>query len=350
LQAEKEEEEAEKERAWMREAVGEARRAAAEGEVPVGAVMVLGDDVIVARAHNLSEASNDPTAHAEMLCIRAACSHLAHWRRLQECTLYVTLEPCPMCAGAILQARVGRLVWGAPNPLLGADGSWVSLFPTRSTARRSSSQPVQPGGHSRGGRSGRRRRRGTRWRRGDEEQGGEEGSALGALAESAEGIVEEPGEEGGPYVIQERKDGMTRIEVVMKSNDRAGGWERAQGEECVGSKGVERGNDSADDGSGDEKSTGCVCVEHGRWEEAGGNELVMEEEARVCDDASVGEGGRVHPFHPDVRVTSGVLQEECAQVMRAFFRERRRQQADARRQHKEREGAAGISSGLELLP
>jgi tRNA(Arg) A34 adenosine deaminase TadA len=70
------------------------------------------------------EAQADPTAHAEMLCIRSAAAKLGGWRLL-DATLYVTLEPCPMCAGAILQARIGQLVWGARNSLLGADGSWI---------------------------------------------------------------------------------------------------------------------------------------------------------------------------------------------------------------------------------
>ncbi|KAF3780934.1 tRNA adenine-34 [Nymphaea thermarum] len=108
---------------FMREAIAEARKAADIWEVPVGAVLVQ-DGKIIARGHNLVEDLRDSTAHAEMLCIRGASRMLRTWR-LAETTLYVTLEPCPMCAGAILQARIGTLVWGAPNKLLGADGSWV---------------------------------------------------------------------------------------------------------------------------------------------------------------------------------------------------------------------------------
>ena len=92
-------------------------QAAVSGEVPVGAVVVL-DGQVIARTHNAVEATSQPTAHAEMLCIQAAASLTGRWRLL-EATLYVTLEPCPMCAGAALQARLGTLVFGAPNPLLG---------------------------------------------------------------------------------------------------------------------------------------------------------------------------------------------------------------------------------------
>ncbi|KAJ8445394.1 hypothetical protein Cgig2_010752 [Carnegiea gigantea] len=112
---------------FMREALVEAKKAADSWEVPVGAILVQNGNVI-ARGYNLVEELRDSTAHAEMICIREASNFLRTWR-LSETTLYVTLEPCPMCAGAILQARVGTLVWGAPNRLLGADGSWIRLFP-----------------------------------------------------------------------------------------------------------------------------------------------------------------------------------------------------------------------------
>ena len=106
---------------WMREALIEADLAAAEGEMPVGCVIVK-DGRIVARAHNGCERLRDATAHAELLAIRAASRALGDWR-LSECTLYCTLEPCPMCAGAIVQARVGRLVYGAADPGQGCAGS-----------------------------------------------------------------------------------------------------------------------------------------------------------------------------------------------------------------------------------
>ncbi|CAM8886002.1 unnamed protein product [Rhodiola kirilowii] len=112
---------------FMREALVEAQKAADNWEVPVGAVLVQ-HGKIIARGCNLVEELRDSTAHAEMICIRDASNALRTWR-LSETTLYVTLEPCAMCAGAILQARVTTLVWGAPNKLLGADGSWIRLFP-----------------------------------------------------------------------------------------------------------------------------------------------------------------------------------------------------------------------------
>ncbi|KAF8108252.1 hypothetical protein N665_0112s0009 [Sinapis alba] len=112
---------------FMKEALIEAKKAADMWEVPVGAVLVH-DGKIIARGFNLVEDLRDSTAHAEMICIREGSKALRSWR-LADTTLYVTLEPCPMCAGAILQARVNTLVWGAPNKLLGADGSWIRLFP-----------------------------------------------------------------------------------------------------------------------------------------------------------------------------------------------------------------------------
>ncbi|CAN0876631.1 tRNA(adenine(34)) deaminase, chloroplastic [Linum grandiflorum] len=112
---------------FMREALLEAKKAADTWEVPVGAVLVQHGNII-ARGYNLVEELRDSTAHAEMICIREASNQLRSWR-LADTTLYVTLEPCPMCAGAILQARIDTVVWGAPNKLLGADGSWVRLFP-----------------------------------------------------------------------------------------------------------------------------------------------------------------------------------------------------------------------------
>ena len=125
---------------YMREALREAEAAYEAGEVPVGAVLVKGmscsceregepavqriaadsiAETIVARAHNLRETTHDATAHAEVLAIRAACARLGRWR-LADCTLYVTLEPCPMCAGAIVMSRLGRVVYGAVDSRAGA--------------------------------------------------------------------------------------------------------------------------------------------------------------------------------------------------------------------------------------
>ena len=106
---------------FMREALAEARLAAGAGEMPVGCVIAL-DGKIIARAHNECEARRDATAHAELLAIRRASAATGDWR-LNRCTLFVTLEPCPMCAGAIMQGRVGRLVYGAADPGQGCAGS-----------------------------------------------------------------------------------------------------------------------------------------------------------------------------------------------------------------------------------
>jgi len=103
--------------AMMRRALALAARAAAAGEVPVGAVVYRGTQVL-AEAHNLREAEQDPTAHAEVIALREAARRLGSWR-LEGCTLAVTLEPCPMCAGALVNARVPRLVYGAADPKMG---------------------------------------------------------------------------------------------------------------------------------------------------------------------------------------------------------------------------------------
>ena len=109
----------------MQMALTEARAAADEGETPIGAVLTCGERVI-ATAHNQKEMLNDVSAHAEIKVLRLAGGAKGDWR-LSDCTLYVTLEPCPMCTGAILAARVGRVVYGAKNPIAGAMGSVVDL-------------------------------------------------------------------------------------------------------------------------------------------------------------------------------------------------------------------------------
>lgn len=105
----------------MREALAEAVKAEGMGEVPIGAVIVH-DGQIIGRGHNLRETSNDPTTHAEMVAIRQAAEKIGHWRLL-DCTLYVTLEPCVMCMGAIILARIPQLVYACRDPRAGAVGS-----------------------------------------------------------------------------------------------------------------------------------------------------------------------------------------------------------------------------------
>jgi tRNA(adenine34) deaminase len=111
---------------FMQEALKEAQRAFEVDEVPIGAVIVK-DDEVLARAHNLREKLNDPTAHAELISIKSASAKLNSWRLL-DTTLYVTLEPCPMCAGAIVLARIKRVVFGAIDPKAGAAGTLMNLL------------------------------------------------------------------------------------------------------------------------------------------------------------------------------------------------------------------------------
>ena len=110
---------------WMAEALSLAKDAGARGEVPVGAIVVC-DNVIVGRGGNAPIAASDPTAHAEITALREAAATLRNYR-LPGCSLYVTLEPCPMCVGAILHARLARLVFGARDPKTGACGSVIDI-------------------------------------------------------------------------------------------------------------------------------------------------------------------------------------------------------------------------------
>jgi tRNA(adenine34) deaminase len=124
----------------MRLAIGEAQIAAQAGDVPVGAVIVV-DGIVVARGHNEREKQNDPTAHAELIAIREAARKLDSWR-MESATVFVTLEPCPMCAGALVAARVGGLVFGATDPKAGACGSLYNLC---ADPRLNHELPVTPG-------------------------------------------------------------------------------------------------------------------------------------------------------------------------------------------------------------
>ena len=111
---------------FMMESLKEAEKAFAKSEVPVGAVVVK-DGEIIARGHNLRETQQDPTAHAEMIAIKESALRLGRWR-LTDCTIYVTLEPCAMCAGAMVLARIQRLVYGASDPKAGAVGSLMNIL------------------------------------------------------------------------------------------------------------------------------------------------------------------------------------------------------------------------------
>ena len=111
---------------FMEEAIKEAEKAAALGEVPIGAVVVR-DGEIVGRGHNLRELEHDPTAHAEIYAMRDAGKNTGGWR-LENCTLYVTMEPCPMCCGAMINSRIDTVVFGATEPKFGSAGSQLNLL------------------------------------------------------------------------------------------------------------------------------------------------------------------------------------------------------------------------------
>lgn len=111
---------------WMNEAIQEAHKAEILGEVPIGAIIVRNDEII-GRGHNLREINVDPTAHAEMIAIKQASEYLGAWRLL-ECRLYVTLEPCPMCSGAIVQSRIPQLIYGTTDPKAGCAGTLMNLL------------------------------------------------------------------------------------------------------------------------------------------------------------------------------------------------------------------------------
>jgi tRNA(adenine34) deaminase len=119
---------------WMKAALKEADKAALQGEVPVGAVVVLADKII-AKAHNLSEQKNNFLAHAENLALQKAMKKLGRWD-IQEAELYVTLEPCAMCAGAIILSRVKRVIYGARDPKAGADGSALNVLQDKKINKR----------------------------------------------------------------------------------------------------------------------------------------------------------------------------------------------------------------------
>jgi len=111
---------------WMKEAIAEAKKAERLGEVPIGAVVVK-EGVIIGRGHNLRETQHNPVSHAEIIAIQQASQALNAWRLL-DCTLYVTLEPCPMCAGAIVQSRIKRVVYGTSDPKAGCAGTLMNLL------------------------------------------------------------------------------------------------------------------------------------------------------------------------------------------------------------------------------
>ncbi|MFD2761373.1 tRNA adenosine(34) deaminase TadA [Lentibacillus juripiscarius] len=111
---------------YMMEAIRQANKAKAMNEVPIGAIIVH-DENVIAAGYNVRETSQTTLSHAELIAIKKANQAIGSWR-LEDCTLYVTLEPCPMCAGAILQSRIGRVVYGAPDPKAGCAGTLMNLL------------------------------------------------------------------------------------------------------------------------------------------------------------------------------------------------------------------------------
>lgn len=212
---------------YMTMAVEQAREAYAAGEVPVGAILVdESSGQVVARARNRTEEDCDPTSHAEMACIRHASKALGRWRLL-DCALYVTLEPCPMCAGAILQSRLGTVVYGAPNKLLGADGSWIQML----RGGQSSALSVDDDG----------------W------QGKQSNHTIGCTVHCKEELTQSQAYQ---------QFNATDFDSNLENNQ----------------------NESGPISATDIKS---------------------------------------HPFHPNINVRRGVLEEECAHLMRMFFKQRR---------------------------
>lgn len=231
---------------YMRMALEEARRAFDAGEVPVGAVLVGPDGDVAAAAHNSTETDRDPTSHAEILCIREAAVKRNGWRLLDS-TLYVTLEPCPMCAGALLQARVGAVVYGARNFLLGADGSWIHML------RRPDFDLVK----------------------------GSRSTALVASRQENEGTS--PSSFAPGYQLADSPR--------LPTNPIAGTFPEASRTNIISSN--------------IQDSRGDIAMF------AEGSEMVSYPR-------------KAHPFHPNLEVISGVLEDECAALMRSFFSKRRR--------------------------
>ena len=113
---------------FLKEAVKQAKKAGEIGDVPIGCVIVF-EDKIIARAYNRRDKDKSTLAHAEIIAIKKACKKLGDWR-LEDCTMYITLEPCPMCAGAIIQSRIKKVVLGAMNPKAGCAGSIINILQT----------------------------------------------------------------------------------------------------------------------------------------------------------------------------------------------------------------------------
>ncbi|KIZ07755.1 hypothetical protein MNEG_0200 [Monoraphidium neglectum] len=237
----------------MRRALALARRAFEAGEVPVGAVVVDDQGSVVAEAHNMTEATQNPLAHAELVAIQAAAAAVGGWR-LAGCTLYVSLEPCPMCAGAILNARLRRVCYGARSPRVGADGGWIRMLPPYPAAA----------------------------------------AAEGATAGGSGGCCEQHQRGDHPQVLQQQQPPQQQQRQRQHQKQQ---HEPPQRQQQRGESGEPWDAFAAVDGA-----FGAAAIR------------------------PLGP----HPFHPALGVTRGLLRDECAELLRAFFR-RRRHEAEERR-------------------
>ncbi|PNH09287.1 tRNA-specific adenosine deaminase, chloroplastic [Tetrabaena socialis] len=283
--------------AFMSLALLQARAAAAAGEVPVGAVLVHGG-VVLAAAHNRVETLRSPLAHAEMLCLASAASRLRAWRLLGA-TLYVTLEPCAMCAGALLQARVSRVVYGARQPRLGADGSWIQLLPVGSR-RDGGGGGGGAGGGGAGGMSAGARSRG------DAGCGCDASSGAGY----AGGVKEEEEEEEQAWLTPREAiggDGRGSCGARASTSGRSG--RGCASNAAASSRRAYSGSSSS--------YTSSTSSSDGGWDEGFASTLWADPVAP-------------HPFHDSTVVEGGCLAEQCADLMRDFFRRRRSEQREAK--------------------
>ncbi|KAG2436628.1 hypothetical protein HYH02_011563 [Chlamydomonas schloesseri] len=395
----------------MRLALQQARRGAALGEVPVGAVLVAPDGAaVLAAAHNRVHTRRSPLAHAEMLCLAAGAARARAWRLLGT-TLYVTLEPCPMCAGALMQARVGRVVYGARQPRLGADGSWVQLFPPRRPGRQQQQQQQhhhhhhhqqqqqqqQHVGPQRAGQAGQRaarqaagagQRSGAGGGRlpahggGGASSAGQSGTGNAAASERAEGFA--PGFSAAPQAAGSQGHaeagaaaGAHTAHTIVQLAGGAGGAPEPtaipDGSPCnnpgctcqagpiaalygpeqttaVGApparlpQTLGMGVAATATATGDAE----LAATHGTLSAAAasGHSHAAPTEAASPDStgsvvavrAAASAAGPAahaevppHPFHDSIVVEGGCLAEECGELVRAFFRRRRREAAEAAR-------------------
>jgi tRNA(adenine34) deaminase len=312
--------------AFMRLALAEAAAAAAAGEVPVGAVLVDAAGHVVAAARNRTEADGSPLAHAELLAIQSAAATAGGWR-LAGCTLYVTLEPCPMCAGAVLNARLRRLVYGAPSPRLGADGGWVRLLPPYPLAAHAAARAAEGA-----------------------EEVAAAAAALGVEA-AADCCAELAAGGGGSSGEWEGDMGEALVEVRRHSG--IGGGSGGGGGGGGGGRASNGGSpEPSSRGAGGHRDGGEAVADG----EAGGSGRRAARRARVraalaaeelrAWEASGAPRARVeplapHPFHPDLQVSRGVLRDECTALLQSFFRRRRAQAAAAAAAAARKQGRSG---------